>query len=134
MGLGHWGWLTCCRFCSGDLGSEGCCFHPHSSWAWDGNWEVQMEAAGPHLLDTEDGTLMERCIDRVFLHLNCEVREARARETMEKNLCHGLSSQHISYRKSQHCLFPGLSPSPLRSHSTRLYCSAHSPEDHYPSL
>lgn len=47
-----------------------------------------MEADGPHLLDAEDGTLMGRCIDGVFPHLNCEVRDARARETLEKNLCH----------------------------------------------
>lgn len=66
MGLGDLGWLTCCRFCSGDLRHEGCCFHPPSGWALDGNLEVQMEAAGPHLLDAEDGTLMKRCIDRVF--------------------------------------------------------------------
>lgn len=90
-----------------------------------------MEAAGPCLWDAEDGTLMGSCIDRVLLHLNCEVREARARVIKEKNLCHGLSSHHISYRELQHCLFPGLSLSLLRSHSTWLYCSVHSPEDHF---
>lgn len=116
------GWLTCCRFCSGDLGSADQCFHPHSNWALDGNGKDQTESAGPPLLDAE-GTLLGSCMDRVFLHLNCEVREARARETMEKNPCHGFSSHHISYRKLQHCLFSGLSLSPLRSHMAVLQCT-----------
>lgn len=54
-----------------------------------------METAGPLLLGAEEGTLMSRCIDRVFLHLNCEVREGRARETVEQNFSEGFSSHCI---------------------------------------
>lgn len=63
------------------------------------------ETVGPLVLNAEEGTLMGRCIDKVFLHLNCEVRKARAREMMEQNLSHGFPFHCISYRKLQHSLF-----------------------------